>query len=241
MWPYRVFGTLFTLFAFIGLMLSAVGLYAVMAYAVTQRTQEIGVRMALGAQGNQVTWMVLKRGLFQLGARAHARARRRLLRRAGAAVADPGPDNGDRSVDVRRNHRAHQRQHARRRAHPAARLGREAHERRVSRAAARIKPPAPESKLRTARTSRPFASITESSDSPHSSPSSRVAITTSNATRSSPRHGCPTWPRAATPPRSRRCRHRPRSRLAPRLRRFAPTSPACAPSSSRAVTPRDAP
>jgi putative ABC transport system permease protein len=67
MWPYRVFGTLFLIFASIGLLLSAVGLYAVMAYSVTQRTQEIGVRMALGAQGKQVTWMVLRRGLIQLG------------------------------------------------------------------------------------------------------------------------------------------------------------------------------
>jgi predicted permease len=66
MWPYRVFGSLFAIFALIGLLLSGVGLYAVVAYSVTQRTQEIGVRMALGAQGKQVTWMILRRGLLQL-------------------------------------------------------------------------------------------------------------------------------------------------------------------------------
>jgi putative ABC transport system permease protein len=65
-WFARVFGTMFSVFAGIAIVLAAVGLFAVTAYSVTQRTQEIGVRMALGAQAKQVSWLILRRGLVHL-------------------------------------------------------------------------------------------------------------------------------------------------------------------------------
>ena len=65
-WDVRVFGTMFSVFAGIAIILATVGLYAVTAYSVTQRTQEIGVRMALGAQAHQVRNLILRRGLIQL-------------------------------------------------------------------------------------------------------------------------------------------------------------------------------
>ena len=65
-WPQRTFGTMFVIFAVIAIVLAAVGLYSVTAYSVAQRTQEIGIRMALGAERKQVLWLILRRGIIQL-------------------------------------------------------------------------------------------------------------------------------------------------------------------------------
>jgi putative ABC transport system permease protein len=62
-WQSRVWGLLFAIFSGIALVMAAAGIYGVMAYFVTQRTREIGVRIALGAQWRDVLTLILKSGM----------------------------------------------------------------------------------------------------------------------------------------------------------------------------------
>jgi predicted permease len=66
-WPVRVFGGLFMAFGFAALVLASAGLYGVMAFGVQQRTQEIGVRMAMGAGRGRVLRMILWQGVWRVG------------------------------------------------------------------------------------------------------------------------------------------------------------------------------
>ncbi|MBS1799998.1 MAG: ABC transporter permease [Acidobacteria bacterium] len=59
----RLVSTLFTVFGVSGLLLAVIGLYSVMSYSVSQRTKEIGVRMALGAKATEVQRMIVRGGM----------------------------------------------------------------------------------------------------------------------------------------------------------------------------------
>ena len=54
-------------FSGLALLLACIGLYGTMAYRVSRRTQEIGIRMALGAQRSAVLWLIAKESLFLIG------------------------------------------------------------------------------------------------------------------------------------------------------------------------------
>lgn len=65
-WFQRIIGILFLIFGGVALLLASIGLYAAMAHSVSQRTQEIGIRMAVGATEHRIHRLVFGQGLRQL-------------------------------------------------------------------------------------------------------------------------------------------------------------------------------
>ena len=68
LWIIRAGAALFSIFGGLALGLAVIGVYGVKAYSVARRTREIGIRMALGAQGKTVQWMILREGFAMVAA-----------------------------------------------------------------------------------------------------------------------------------------------------------------------------
>jgi predicted permease len=65
-WFYAVFGSVFIAFGLAALFMATAGLYGVLSFSVSRRTQEMGIRMALGAETRQVVRLILRQGVTQL-------------------------------------------------------------------------------------------------------------------------------------------------------------------------------
>lgn len=96
LYPQKVAASLLTVVGVLSLLLAAIGLYSVMSYAVSQRTRELGIRMALGARPGDVQGLIVRHGLKLtlagvLGGLAVALAASRLVAGmlVGVSAADP--------------------------------------------------------------------------------------------------------------------------------------------------------